>query len=160
METFIIITAILLAVAGVFGSVFPGPGPPLVYVGMLLWQWQFNSFSATTLWVFGILNLLVIAFDYLLPIWVGKRFGASSYGAWGSILGMIAGIFFTPIGMFMGIILGAIIGEYLAGRSHGEAFYAGLGTFIGTVLTIVVKLFLAAIMSFYILREVYYLLVA
>jgi len=154
METIIPIIALLLTIGGLFGSVFPGPGAPLVYVGMLLMQWQFKCFSATTLWVFAILNVLVLVFDYLLPIWVGKRFGASKQGAWGSIIGMIVGIFFTPIGMIAGIILGAIIGEYYAGRSHNEAFTAGIGTFIGTVLTIIIKLCLAAVMAFYIVREV------
>lgn len=153
MDIVIILIAILLAAVGLFGSVFPGPGPIAVFAGMLAMQWQFKCYNTTTLWVFGILNLLVLVFDYLLPVWIGKRFGASKYGAWGSIIGMIIGTFFTPIGTIAGIIIGAIIGEYMAGRNHPEAFKAGFGTFVGSILTIIIKLGLAAISAFYIVYQ-------
>lgn len=158
MEATIAITAILFGLVGIVGSVLPGPGPPLVYVGMLLMQWQFRPYSATLLWVLAILNVLLLVLDYLIPIWVGKKFGASSYGVWGSIIGMVMGIFFTPLGMVLGLLLGAIAGEVIYGRTHADALKAGVGTLVGTLVAIVVKLGLAAVMFYHIVRACYALL--
>lgn len=154
MEVVIIIIAILLAIVGVIGSVLPGPGPPLVFVAMLLLQWKFNSYSATLLWVLGALNVVLIVLDYVLPIWIGKKFGASKYGVWGSVIGMIVGIFFTPIGMMLGLFLGAVIGEYLYSKNTTKSIKAGVGTYIGTVLSIILKLGLAGYMVYQVVRGI------
>lgn len=132
MEIAIYIIAILLGIGGIFASPFPGPGPIIGYAGMLLIQWQLNFYSTITMWVFAAVLAFVFVLDYLLPLWVGKRFGASKAGSWGSVIGMLAGMFlFPPIGMMTGLLLGAIIGELLAGRKTAEALEAGIGTYIG-----------------------------
>jgi uncharacterized protein YqgC (DUF456 family) len=69
---------------------------------------------------------------------------------WGSIIGMIIGLlFFPPFGMILGILIGAIFGELLAGQSSGKALKAGLVSCIATLATMIIKLSLSAILSFY-----------
>lgn len=151
MEIAIYIIAILLGLGGIFASPFPGPGPIIGYAGMLLIQWQLNFYSTITMWVFAAILAIVFVLDYLLPLWVGKRFGASKAGSWGSVIGMLAGMFlFPPIGMMTGLLLGAIVGELLAGRKTAEALEAGIGTYIGAWLTNVIKIGTAGIIFLFI----------
>lgn len=154
MEFVIPFIAIALAVTGLILSAFPGPGPPLVYVGMLLMQWQFNSYSAMLMWVLAALIVLLIITTYVLPVKIAQRFGASKYGTWGGIIGMVIGLLFTPIGMLMGMFLGAVLGELAGGRNGTEALKAGVGTFLGNMMTIVLKIGLSVVMFYYVVKGV------
>jgi uncharacterized protein YqgC (DUF456 family) len=151
MEIVIYIIAILLGIGGIFASPFPGPGPLIGYAGMLLIQWQLKFYSNITMWVFAGVLAFVFVLDYLLPLWFGKRFGASKTGSWGSVIGMLAGMFIIPpIGMMTGLLIGAIVGELIAGRTSKEAVKAGIGTYIGAWLTNVIKVGAAGLIFLFI----------
>ena len=51
-----------------------------------------------------------------------------------------------PIGLFVGPFAGALIGEYLHERNLGKATKVGLGTWLGIVLGVALKLGLAMAM--------------
>ncbi len=155
MELVLVIIAIILTLAGLAGCVLPAiPGPPLNFIGLLLLQWAWQPFSTITLIVLGIITIIVLILDYMIPVWGAKIFGATRYGIWGSIIGMLAGIFLTPIGMIMGLLLGAIIGDMLAGKKPLEALKSGAGTFLGTMAGMLVKLIVAGIMTFLAFYEI------
>ena len=148
METALIILAILLSIIGIIGCIIPGlPGHPLNYIAMWCVQWAIHPFSNTLLIVFGILTVFVFALDYLIPIWTGKKFGATRQGIIESIFGMILGIFLTPVGMILGMIAGAIIGDMVAGRTGAQATKSGIATFMGTLLSIGLKLLFGGLMT-------------
>lgn len=117
-------------------------------------QWAFHPFTATTLILFGILTLLVLVLDYLIPVWTGKKFGATRQGILGSMIGMVAGIIFTPIGMLLGTIIGAIIGDMIAGRNVPQAMRSGIATFTGTIISIGFKIALSGIMTFMVVYKI------
>ena len=148
METTLIVLAILLCLIVLFGCIIPGlPGHPLNYLAMWCLQWAIHPFSISLLIVFGILTVLVIVLDYLIPIWTGKKFGATRLGIIGSIVGMFAGIFFTPVGMIAGTIAGAILGDLIAGKSGAHATKSGIATFFGTLVSIGLKSLVGGIMT-------------
>lgn len=154
MEIALVVIAVLLTLAGLAGCVLPAvPGPPLNFIALLLLQWAWHSYSIVTLVVLGLLTVLVLVLDYMIPVWGAKLFGATKYGIWGSIIGMLAGIFLTPIGMIGGLLLGAIIGDMVAGKKPLEALKSGAGTFLGTMAGMLVKLILSGIMTFLIFYE-------
>jgi len=88
-----------------------------------------------------------------LPIWIAKKYGATKYGIWGSIIGMILGIFFTPVGMVLGMLIGAIVGELIGGNNSAGAVKSGLATFAGTLLSIGLTLVVSVVLSAYIFIE-------
>lgn len=154
METFLIITALLLSLTGIIGCIVPGlPGHPLNYIALWVIQWVFQPFSHTVLIVFGILTAVVLVLDYFIPIWTGKKFGATRQGIIGSMIGMLIGLFFTPVGIMMGTIAGAIIGDLMAGRTGAQAVKSGIATFIGTLASIGLKLLLAGIMTLLVITK-------
>ncbi|MBA3062672.1 MAG: DUF456 domain-containing protein, partial [Atribacteria sp.] len=99
---------------------------------------------------FAVLTVIVSLMDYFLPLLGAKLYGTSKYGIWGAIIGMIAGIiFFPPFGMILGIFIGAIVGELIAGKENSMALKAGMVTFIGSITAVFIKLSLSVVMAFY-----------
>ncbi|MBN1898276.1 MAG: DUF456 domain-containing protein [Spirochaetes bacterium] len=152
MEYVLITLGVISALAGLAGCIIPAlPGPPLSFLSLMLLHFARDRiFSAATLVIFGILTLIVTVLDYLLPALSAKWYGVSSYGIWGSLIGMVLGILFLPpVGMVIGIFLGATIGELAAGKEKSQALKAGFITFMGNVAGMAVKLSLSIVMTFY-----------
>ena len=67
---------------------------------------------------------------------------------------MIVGIiFFPPIGMILGLILGAIAGELIAGKENSEALKAGFASFVLSIFMIIVKLSLSILFTYHFFVE-------
>ena len=155
MDYLLIFLGLAFTIAGLIGCIIPSiPGPPLNFVALLLLNWVDSSiFSNEFLLIFFFSVASVTFADYMLPL-SGKAFGVSRYGIWGSMLGMLTGmIFFPPLGMLLGIAVGAIAGELYAGKENSDALKAGLFTFLVSILMIVVKLVLSVIMSYHFFKE-------
>ncbi len=153
-DIWILIVVLLLSLAGIIGCIAPGlPGPPLNYIALLVVQYKYQSFSTTFIVVWTVIILLTVVLDYFIPIWFAKKYGASKYGIWGSVIGMIVGVFFTPLGMILGMLLGAIVGEIVAGNNTNTAIKSGIATFAGTMLSIGLKLVVAIVISVYLFVE-------
>ena len=137
METVIIILAILAGVIGIAGSILPGlPGTPFSWIGLLLlYIWGPQEMAMSTLLIWGVVVALVTVIDYLVPMWLTKATGGSKYAERGALIGLIAGIILTPVGMIMGSFLGAFIAELQWGKKEaGDALKAAAGSFIGFML--------------------------
>jgi len=147
MDIVIVVVCAFLLLVGFAGCIIPiVPGLPIAYAGLLLADWRFNFFTGNYLWLMFLAIIVMTILDYYLPIWTAKRYGATSYGIAGSIIGMIAGMFLSPVGLIAGTIIGAIAGDMLAGRSGKQALLSGMATFAGTVLSIGLKLVVAGLM--------------
>jgi len=150
------ILGIVLILAGIAGCILPViPGPPLSWAGLLLLHWtRFAQFSAAFLIVMACLAIAVTVLDYLIPVWGTKKFGGSKAGMWGATIGIFAGIFFfPPVGIIVGPFIGAVLGEIIAGKESGPALKAGLGSFIGFLLSTGLKLGVSLTMAYYFFRE-------
>ena len=140
--------ALVLVLAGLAGAVLPAlPGVPLVFAGMLLAAWAggFEEVGAVTLWVLAAITLLTVLVDFWASAVGAKRVGASGKALAGAVLGTFAGMFFGLVGVFAGPFLGAVAGELLHLRSLGprgvgRAARVGLGTWVGVVLAVGLKL--------------------
>ncbi|MBK9637936.1 MAG: DUF456 domain-containing protein [Bacteroidetes bacterium] len=154
MDIVIISLAILLSIVGVIGCIIPGlPGTPLNYIAMWMIQWVSNPFEKSTLLIYGLLTVAIVVIDYMLPVWFAKKYGATKQGIWGSIIGMLLGIFFTPVGMFLGMIIGAILGDVVAGKSTSDATRSGFATFFGTLLSMGFKLGVSLLITISVIYE-------
>ena len=147
---------ILLMITGLIGCVVPVlPGPPISFLGLLFLQFShFGHFTLTFLLGMAVLALAVTILDYIVPVWGTKKTGGSKAGIWGATIGMIIGIFFfPPIGIIVGPLLGAIIGESIRGANLNQSFRAGLGSLLGFFIGIGLKLIASFIMTFYFFKE-------
>ena len=136
METVIIILAILAGVIGIAGSILPGlPGTPISWIGLLLlYIWGPEEMALKTLVVWGVVVAIVSVIDYIVPMYFTKLTGGSKYAERGAMVGLIAGIILTPVGMILGSFLGAFLFEYYYTRQGaGQALKAAIGSFLGFI---------------------------
>jgi uncharacterized protein YqgC (DUF456 family) len=151
MEWLLITLGALLIIGGLIGCIIPVlPGPPISYAGLLLLQLTEDApFSTETLMIWLGVTIFVTVLDYIVPVWGTRKYGGTKKGVWGSIIGLIVGIFFfPPIGIIVGPFAGAIIGEMMAGKNSNDAFRAGFGSFIGLLAGTLLKLIASAWMAF------------
>ena len=142
METIIIILAITAGIIGIAGSILPGlPGTPVSWIGMLIlyiWGNGTNAagdpMSTKTLIIWGIVVVIVSIIDYIVPMYFTKVTGGSKYAERGALIGLVAGIILTPIGMIAGSFLGAFLAELLyAKKDPTSSLKAAIGSFIGFI---------------------------
>ena len=146
MENIVVILALVAGVIGIIGSIVPGlPGPPISWVGiLLLFIWGPEPVPVSALVIWGVVTALVTVIDYWIPMYFTKVTGGSKNAERGSLIGMILGIFLTPIGMILGAFLGALIGEIVWGKKDfGPAFKVAVGSFLGFMLGTGLKLFVS-----------------
>ncbi|WP_080903304.1 DUF456 domain-containing protein [Parabacteroides sp. Marseille-P3160] len=142
MDILLIILGAICLLVGLAGSILPAlPGPPLSYAGLLLLHFTHRvQFSAGELIVYGIVVLLTLVLDYLIPVWGVKLWKGTAWGSWGCLIGTLGGLFiFPPWGILMGPLVGAIIGELIGGKGMASSLRAGFGAFAGFLLSTVLK---------------------
>ena len=157
--TIFIIFGVIFIIIGIIGCIIPGiAGPPFSFLALICLsiakKWE--PFSVRFLIVMGVLTVVVQVLDYLLPAVGAKKFGATRYGFWGAIIGMLFGIIFVPpFGIIIGAFFGALIGEVIAGKKAYEALKAGWGVFVGVMVGILLKLIASGIMTFYFIKALF-----
>ena len=121
--------AVLAGIIGIAGSILPGlPGTPFSWTGMLmLYIWGNGTdaagdpMSLRTLIVWGVVVLVVSVIDYIVPMYLTRATGGSKYAERGAMIGLIAGIILTPVGMIAGSFLGAFIAELAWANKDAKA---------------------------------------
>ena len=159
MTTSLIILGLLLALVGLVGCILPVvPGPPLSFVALIILSYAKNwePFSPTFLMIMAGLTIIVTILDYVVPASGAKKYGASKLGVWGSLIGMPMGFFlFPPWGILIGGIVGALAGEFVAGKKRGKAIRAGWGIFVGYMVSTGLKLAFSFILFFFYVKEMF-----
>jgi uncharacterized protein YqgC (DUF456 family) len=126
---------VIIMLVGLAGTVLPMlPGLPIMWVGAFIYALLtgFQEIGWTFLGVFGVLTAVTTLLDYVANLYGAKKMGATGWGIFGALVGMLAGLFAGGlIGLLLGSFLGAIVGEILGGRKGSQALRAGVGTFLG-----------------------------
>ncbi|MCV2485987.1 DUF456 domain-containing protein [Flavobacterium sp. SH_e] len=135
MDLLLLILAFICVIVGVFGSFIPVlPGLSSCWVGLLLLY--LTKAVENNYWVLGItfvLMVIITILDYVIPSKGTKKFGGSSYGVWGTNIGLIIGIIAPiPFGIIIGPFVGAFIGELIYdSQNHKRALKAATGSLLG-----------------------------
>jgi len=152
MDILWIVLGSLFILVGLIGCLMPIlPGPPISYIGLLFLQLTSNTpFSIRFMIIWALITIFVFIADYFVPIIGAKRYGGSRWGVWGSVIGLLIGIFiFPPFGIIFGPIVGALIGELMSGKTSEEASRAAIGSFIGFLFGTLLKLVASGFMTYY-----------
>ena len=137
MDIFLLVVSFLIMIVGIIGSVIPVlPGPLSSWLGLFI----FSNISdvevqSKTLIFCLIIALIIFVFDYVIPIYTSKKFGASKYGIIGASIGTLIGLFLPPFGIILGALLGAISGELLLNKNFEKSIKAASGVFIGLIIS-------------------------
>lgn len=158
MDYVLIVLGALFIIGGILGGVLPVlPGPPLSYIGLLFLHFtEKYQFSTRFLIIWAIITAVVYLLDYAIPAWGTKRLGGSNRGIWGSIIGLVLGLFFfPPFGIIIGPFVGAVVGELTAGKDSGAALKSGFGSFIGFLVGTLLKLIASGLMAWHFGKELF-----
>ena len=135
MDVLLLVLGFVCVILGIFGSFLPVlPGPSISWAGLALLY--FTNAVPANYWILGIalsVTVFISVLDYVIPAKGTKRFGGSSYGIWGTNIGLIVGILApVPFGFIIGPFLGALIGELIYDfKDHNRALKAAAGSFVG-----------------------------
>ncbi|MCO4818428.1 MAG: DUF456 domain-containing protein [Bacteroidetes bacterium] len=147
MDVVLIILGIVFLLLGVVGCIAPIiPGPPIAFLSLLglLFHSSEDVIPETSMLIWlGVIVIAVTVLDYFLPIWGTKKFGGTDAGKRGSIIGLILAFIFPilgPLTILVGPFAGAIVGELISGQDNQTAFKSGIGSFLGFVGGVVLKL--------------------
>ena len=148
--------AIVLGLIGCFVPLLPGPIVSYLALICISLVKKWEAYSPAFLIIMGVVTLAATVIDYILPSVTSKKKGATKAGIWGSVLGMIAGIFFfPPFGMLIGAFVGAVAGELIFNKDRKNALKAGWGIFLGTILSIFIKLGVSGVITYYFIRGIF-----
>lgn len=143
MDNLLLLAGFACMIIGIVGSFLPVmPGPSVSWIGLVLLY--LTNAVLMNYWVLGItflLTVIITILDYVIPAKGTKRFGGSSYGIWGTNIGLVVGIFAPiPLGFIIGPFIGAFIGEMIYNsKDHKRAFKAATGSFLGFLASTFMK---------------------
>jgi uncharacterized protein YqgC (DUF456 family) len=135
MDSLLLLLGFVCMIVGVFGSFLPVlPGLSSCWVGLLLLY--LTEAVENNYWVLGItllITIIITVLDYVIPAKGTKKFGGSSYGIWGTNIGLIVGILAPiPFGVIIGPFVGAFVGELIYdSKNHRRALKAATGSLLG-----------------------------
>ncbi|MBO4670672.1 MAG: DUF456 domain-containing protein [Bacteroidales bacterium] len=156
----LIVFAVLFAILGIIGSVVPAlPGPPFAWVGMLLVYFADkvggleDPMTTTCLLIWLGITIVVSILDYVIPAKTTQLTGGHKAASTGALIGLFAGMFIPPVGIILGSLLGAFLGELLVNdKGLWPAFKAGAGAFLGFMLGTGLKLVVSGIMAWLVIK--------
>jgi uncharacterized protein len=158
MELLWWLIAIALMAIGLIGTLLPVvPGAIIILAAAVIHQIMLGSEKSLGWWNIGalvLLTLLSYALEFSGGYFGAKRFGATKWGAFGAMIGAIAGLFFPFPGLIVGPVVGAIAGELVAGKRLLSAGRAGWGTLLGNLAGILGKLTIGLVMVSWFLLSV------
>jgi uncharacterized protein YqgC (DUF456 family) len=149
---------IILILAGVLGCFVPAiPGPPLAYVSLVLLQLgEEKPFTTKFLIIWALIVVTVSFLDYVIPPLATKKLGGNRKGVVGSTIGIFAGLFiFPPWGIIIFPFLGAFIGEMISGQEHKLALKAAMGSFLGFLTGVLLKLVVTVMIAYYFFAAIF-----
>ena len=157
MELLWWLVVIVLFAVGLMGTVLPiFPGTTIIMAAAIIHRVMLGEGKSVgwgTLVILALLTVASFVLDFVSGYFGAKHFGASKWGTVGAILGTLCGFFFGLIGLFLGPVVGAIAGEFIAGKKMVDAGRAGWGSLLGNLGGMIGKLALALIMiSLFLMR--------
>ncbi|MCF8359751.1 MAG: DUF456 domain-containing protein [Prolixibacteraceae bacterium] len=156
LDIVLIVIGIVFLLVGLAGCILPVlPGPPISYVGLLMLHFtRAHQFSSKFLLLWAGIAIVVTVIDNVIPVYGTKRYGGSKKAIWGSVIGLIIGLFaFPPFGIIIGPFVGAVVGELIDGKETGDALRSGFGAFMGFLGGTILKLITSGLMTFYFFKE-------
>ena len=139
------IVFVILWLGGVAATFFPVvPATIIIWTAALLHALLtgFQPLDWTFLIGLALVGSSAFVIDNLAAAWGARKFGGSSAAGWGALLGGIVGIFvLPPFGFLICPVIGAVLLEMLISKkSFEEAIKSGIGTLVGMLGGIGLKL--------------------
>ena len=151
---------ICLLLAGLVGCILPIlPGHLILLIAAVAHRLMLGPDSGLRWWSFVILGALMAisqTFEMLSGAAGAKWFGGTRWGAIGAIVGSIVGLFFLPLGLLAGPLIGAFVCEIgFAKKDTRPAVVSGVGSVVGTLAGMGFKIVVGLLMLGWFFADVF-----
>jgi uncharacterized protein len=150
---------ILVWLGSLFATFIPVVPATLLIWGAALAHALLTGFQPLTwgyLLALGVLAAAAMLVDNIAAAWGAKKFGGSSYAAWGALIGGLLGIFLGPLGFLIAPFIGAVLFEMLLGKKPWlESIKSGFGTLLGILGGVGAKLLIHIGMGVLVLTQIF-----
>lgn len=151
-----------LVMLGLAGTVVPFlPGPLLIFAAAFVPFFTLDDGGGVEWWgiiVLGLGLILSQVLEYLSGAVGTMWFGGTKWGAFGAFVGGIVGVFFMPFGLLLGPLIGAFTCEWLlTEKTVKPATASGVGSVIGTLTGMVLKIIVALIMTAVLIADIFWI---
>jgi uncharacterized protein len=137
------LAAIVIMAIGLIGTVVPFiPGTTIILAAAVGHRLIVGPAAGMNWWaIAGLVALALISYgvEFASGYFGAKYFGATKWGVAGAIVGGIIGIFTGFVTLLILPIVGAVVGEIIAGQRLVSAGKAGWGTLLGNLAGMVAK---------------------
>jgi len=145
------VVTVSLLILGFIGTLVPFlPGHLIVFFAAVAHRLMLGEDSGVEWWTFVVLGVL-LCISQMLEFMSGamgtRWFGGTRWGAAGALIGGIVGMFFMPFGLILGPLIGSMLCEFVfAKKDVRPATVSGVGSVLGTLAGMVVKVVVGLIM--------------
>ncbi len=134
---------------GMAGTILPVlPGTVLILAGFIIYG-LIAGFDGMGIYFFigqAVLVGLSYLVDFIATALGVKMYGGSKAAIWGAVTGTLLIFVIGPIGLLIGPLAGAILGELLMGEQLRQSMRAGFGSFLGLMGGSLAKLVISCFM--------------
>jgi|SRR5699024_9752239 len=150
METLLWLIVIVLFALSFIGLVFPIiPSSIALWLGFVIYHFFINQSGLTlTFWLMmTVLTAILIISDFIASRYFVNRFGGSKKGEYAAMVGLVFGVFILPpVGIIIVPFLTVMLVELAEQRSFKEAFYSSIGSLIGFLSGMAIKVIIQLLM--------------
>ncbi len=150
METLLWLIVIVLFALSFIGLVFPIiPSSIALWLGFVIYHFFINQSELTlTFWLMmTVLTAILIISDFIASRYFVNRFGGSKKGEYAAMVGLVFGVFILPpVGIIIVPFLTVMLVELAEQRSFKEAFYSSIGSLIGFLSGMAIKVIIQLLM--------------
>jgi len=142
---------------GLIGCFIPIiPSPITSWLGFLVLYFSSNVEISFRFLIFTFLiSILIFLVDFILPLFINKKFGGSKKGILGSGIGLFLGLFILgPIGLVLGACIGGLIGELINNKRGDKILIGVIGSLVGILSGIILKFIVTLVFLFIYLQKV------
>ncbi|BDS07478.1 hypothetical protein NT6N_25180 [Oceaniferula spumae] len=156
------IITVCLLISGFIGTLVPFlPGHLIIFFAAIAHWLMLREDSGVEWWTLVVLAVLLIisqVLEFMSGAMGTRWFGGSRWGAAGALLGGIVGMFFMPFGLILGPLAGAMLFEFsFAKKEVRPATVSGVGSVLGTVAGLIVKVIVGLMMIVWFVVDVFWI---
>lgn len=157
------VVTICLLVAGLVGCVLPIlPGHLILLIAAVAHRLMLGRDGSGLEWWSFLILIALLAASQIFEIASGaagsRWFGGTRWGALGAFVGSIVGLFFLPFGLLLGPLIGAFAAELLFAKKKPQfAASSGVGSVVGTIAGMAVKIVVGVLMVAWFLADVFWI---
>ena len=155
-QILILLLVFCFLLLGFLGAILPIiPGPIISYLAILLMHFFTDvNFTNNEIVMYAIITILVFVSDYILQFLGVKKLGGKKNAIYGTVLGILIGLFIPPVGLILGPFLGAFLGALIDNKEEKQALHIAFGALLGFIFGTLIKLIYSVWVIFIILDKI------